>query len=84
MAKTDAHIAKPVNLEFITPVLMTDGSGVGLTKNKKGANVIFFQVRSETATNINADVIAAVRLDITQMESLQKGLEQALTDIKAA
>ncbi len=77
MAKTD----KKVKLDFKTPVLVVDGNGIGPTTDKKGANIIFFQVRGEEGSDIKGDVVAAVRLDLRQMKDLRDSLDKALKDM---
>lgn len=71
-----------INLNYLTPVVTTDGHIV-IVSDQGVPTVLFFQARSQESNNISADVVAAVRLSsIEDLRSLSKAITDTLKQHK--
>lgn len=67
---------KNVNLNYLVPVVSTDGNAV-LVSDQGVPTLLFFQARQQHNDHVHADVVAAVRLG--NLEDL-KGVAKAIND----
>ena len=65
-----------VNLNYSVPIVTTDGHIV-IVSDQGVPTLLFFQARNQNGNNLNADVVAAVRLN--NLDDL-KTLDKAIAD----
>lgn len=63
-----------INLHYTVPVVTTDGNVV-VVSDKGVPTLLFFQARNQNGNNLQADVVAAVRLNgLDDLKSLHKAI----------
>lgn len=63
-----------INLNYTVPVVTTDGNVV-VVSDQGVPTLLFFQGRNQEGNNLQADVVAAVRLNsLDDLKSLQKAI----------
>lgn len=80
---------KAVKIVNSIPALTADGHGLGISPDGAGANVVFIQVipsqdqkAADTAKEVNATMVANVRITIDQLEKLNGDITKALSEVK--
>lgn len=64
-----------VNLHYTVPVVTTDGNVV-VVSDQGVPTLLFFQARNQDGSNLQADVVAAVRLgNLDDLKNLQKAID---------
>lgn len=67
-----------VNLRYQVPVVTTDGNVV-MVSDQGVPTVLFFQTRQQEGNNLQADVVAAVRLgNLEDLKNLQKAIADTI------
>lgn len=69
---------KRLMLNYRKPIMAVDGNSIFVSEAGP-VNIVFFQVRQETADEVNADVVAAVRLhSVEELRNLQRQINDTI------
>ena len=67
-----------LELNYKYPVVASDGNTIIISENGP-STIVFFQVRKQSPSTVEADVVAAVRLhSIDELKQLQKAIEETV------
>lgn len=68
-----------LQLNYLVPVVASDGNGVFISNDGNIPTLTFFQVRRQEADKVFADVVAAVRMsDLQDLKNLQSSIEETI------
>lgn len=73
-----------LNLNYLVPIVTTDGNGIFIRDGDNVPVLTFFQVRKQEGNKVSADVVASVRLNnLAELEQLQKSIATTIKEHKA-
>lgn len=68
-----------LQLNHIVPTVTSDGNGIFISNDGNIPTLTFFQVRSQTETKVQADVVASVRMNnLEELQALQSSIEETI------
>jgi len=68
-----------LDLNYIVPVVVSDGNGVFISEQGDVPMLTFFQVRKQEGNKVSADVVAAVRMNgLADLENLRNSIDETI------
>jgi hypothetical protein len=68
-----------LDLNYVVPIVVSDGNGVFISDPGDVPMLTFFQVRKQEGNRVSADVVAAVRLNsLTDLENLRNSIDETI------
>ncbi len=68
-----------LELNHLVPTVASDGHGVFISNDGDIPTLTFFQIRSQAADHVHADVVASVRMStLDDLKKLQQSIEETI------